>query len=155
MHKLREKVKHIIEKNKDNMTDFVVDMYELYPDEVERMIDELYNGCHIRDKKMYEEGLEFIKNAKGDEIDPWNIEDIKKVASNYIELDEQEFTELDLAMWVNVKKGDYGNLESETTKIIKMAIQDLTDKDFPYFDPSERAYKWVKAHIRKAKEKEE
>lgn len=152
MHKIREKVKHIIEKNKDNMADFVIEMYELYPDEVEKMIDELYNGCHIHDEQLYEQGLEYIKNVKGEYIDTWSVEDIKKVASNHIELDKQEFTVYDLALWANVKKGDYGNIETEATKIIKMAIQDLKDKDFPYFEPSERAYRWLKANRSKAKE---
>lgn len=44
METLREKVKHILKKDAERITDFVEDMYSLYPVEVGEMIDKLYTG---------------------------------------------------------------------------------------------------------------
>jgi len=108
-------------------------------------------GCHITSPELYEKGLSFITDNKGEEITFWTVDEVKKIARDYINIDEQDFYDYDLALWSNVKKGDYGSFISDASRIIRIAIADLTDKDY-YCDPSERAYKWVEHHINKEKE---
>ena len=62
MHTLREKVKTILKKDAERIADFVEDMYSLYPEEVAKMVDEMYLGCHIRDKDMYDKAVSYLVN---------------------------------------------------------------------------------------------
>ena len=119
------------------------------------MIEERY-GCHILDENTYKEGLEFVKDNKGNKIDPWSKDDVLRIAKDYVNIENEDFYPWDLVFWSNVKKGDYEHIIPEPVKIIRIAIADLTDKDY-YADASERAYKWIEHHLDKEyaeKEKE-
>lgn len=106
-------------------------------------------GCHIISKSFYEKGLEFIKDKNGKPIEPWSVEDILNVAKNYIKIDEEPFYELDLAMQSNILKSDILPIVKEPEKVVLIAIEFLNDGDFPFYDPSERAYRWVECHLDK------
>jgi len=109
-------------------------------------------GCHITSPEMYEKGLSYITDNKKEKISFWTIEEVKKIARDYINIDDQDFYDHDLALQSNIKKGDYGSFMTDASKIIRAAIADLTDEDYPWGDPSERAYKWVEAHIKEEQE---
>jgi hypothetical protein len=119
---------------------------EKMPEQFTRtMIEERY-GCHILDENTYKEGLQFVLDNKGNKIDPWSKEDILRIAKDYVNIENEDFYPWDLVFWSNVKKGDYGHFITDASKIIRIAIEDLKDKDF-YSDPSERAYKWIEYHL--------
>lgn len=124
------------------------DMPEQY---AKKMYQERY-GCHITSPEMYEKGLSFITDNKGEKITFWSVDEVKKIARDYVNLDEQDFYDHDIALWANVKKGDYGSFISDASRIIRIALADLMDADYPHGDASERAYKWVECHIEKEKE---
>lgn len=111
------------------------------------MIEEQY-GCHILDEEQYKEGLQFVKDYKGNKIDPWSKDDVLRIAKDYVNIENEDFYPWDLVFWSQVKKGDYEHIVSEPAKIIRIAISDLIDKDY-YDDPSERAYKWIEYHLDK------
>ena len=89
----------------------------------------------------------YIKDNKDRISDSWNKEDIMKVVREYVDIDKEDFYDYDIAMMANIFKGDFYHRVNDSTKIILMALDALRDNDFPYFDPSERAYKWVLAHL--------
>ena len=67
----------------------------------------------------------------------------------YVNIEEEDFYEWDLVVWANVKYYDYANIETEPSKIIHISIADLTDKDYPFSPPDERAYHWYMEHKEK------
>ena len=139
--------------NEDSQFDKkMIDLFrkEMPEEYIEAMKKAKY-GEHIIDEDMYKLGLSYITDNDGKKIDLWSVEDVLKIAKDYIDMDDEEFYDFDLALWSNVKKGDYEKIISEASKIIRIAIADLTDKDY-YCNPSERAYKWVKHHIEKDNE---
>lgn len=109
-------------------------------------------GCHITTKDFYEKGLKFITDDNGKPIEPWAIEDILNVAKNYINIDNEAYYQLDLAMMTNILKGDIYSVVKDADKVVLIAIKFLSDEDYPFSDPSERAYKWVECHLEKQKE---
>ena len=109
-------------------------------------------GCHITTKEFYNKGLKFITNDDSKPIEPWSVEDILNIAKNYINIHDEDFYDLDLAMMVNILKGDIYNIVKDIDKIVLIAIKFLTDEDYPFSDPSERAYKWVECHLEKQRE---
>lgn len=109
-------------------------------------------GSHIISKNFYEKGLEFIKDENGKPIEPWSVEDILNVAKNYIKIDEEPYYELDLAMQTNILKGDIFPIVKDPEKVVLIAINFLSDEDYPFSEPSERAYKWVECHLDKQQE---
>lgn len=151
MHKIKERIKVLFEKNKDKIIDFIEDMYYLYPDEVERMLTELEYGCHIRDEKMYDEAVSYLENFDGTDGAHWKVETIEDKAD--IDFDNKEYTLLDYAYAVNMKYSDVGDLMS-TDNIFKAAKRYLEDQDY-MGDPSERAYHSAKKRIKYFKEKDD
>jgi hypothetical protein len=142
MHKMKEDPyfsQHLIDSWREQM-----------PDQFARRMYEEEYGCHIVDEDMYKHGLLFIKDNHGNLLDPWNKTDILKVVRDYIDIDKEDFYDYDIAMMANIFKGDFYHRVNDSTKIILMAIDALKDNDFPYFSPSERAYKWVIAHLYKS-----
>lgn len=139
LHKLKENphfAQHLIDSWKEQM-----------PEQFARRMYEEEYGCHIVDEDTYKQGLMFIKDNRGDVLDPWSKADILKIVRDYIDIDKEDFYDFDIAMMANIFKGDFYHRVNDSTKIILMAIDALKDNDFPYFNPSERAYKWVMAHL--------
>lgn len=149
MH-IREKVKHILKKYPERIADFVEDLYGLYPVEVGEMVDELYYGCHIRDKKLYDKAVEYFENPDGTKGAHWSIEDIEKSTS--IDFEKKDYTLLDFCYAANMKYSDIGDIVT-TENILKVAKRYLEDADFPG-DPSERAYKSARKRIKYFEERD-
>ena len=103
---------------------------------------------HIGSKEVAMLAEPYIKNYKGEHIGfKWTYENIMSVAKNFIDIENQEFYPCDLFVWSNVKYGDMAHITTDPTTIIKYAISELTDHDFPYYHASKRAYCWLKKHV--------
>ena len=124
----------------------VIEWRDNMPYEFAKKMYEIEYGKHIWCEEMYKDGLSYITDNKGNEIELWNIKDIKEIASEYIDIDDEKFYSYDLYLWANVKKADLKGIEDSASKIIKYAISDLQDKDFPFYPADEKAYRWVEAH---------
>ena len=142
---LREKVKTILKKDAERIADFVEDMYSLYPDEVGRMVEEMYLGCHIRDEKMYEKAVSYFINPDGSKGAKWTVSDI--VNKSGIDFDKKDYTKHDYAYVVNMLHSDYGSKIKDPELLLDMAVMYLEDEDYPG-EASERAYKNAKKRIR-------
>lgn len=118
------------------------------PDLLEIMLDgELYNN-HIGEKKTALLAKEFITNDKGENIGfRWDFESVMDIAKNYTDLNNSEYYPEDLWVWANVKYGDMGHLINEPSLIVRYAIAELEDEDYPFEEPSQRAYYWLKKHL--------
>lgn len=144
------KIYHELKMENPNYDSEMVEHFkEKMPYEFAKMMYHEKYGCHILEEEDYLEGISYITDNKDNKIEMWKPEDIKKIASNFITIEDEKFKEYDLYLWANVKKADTYGIESDPVKIIKMAIADLKDKDFPYYPPEERAYKWLEAHREK------
>lgn len=150
-HKIDDEVLSLYEEmKKENMNldrDMVMTFLQEMPCEAKETLETMRYGKHIVRKSMYEEAVKLIRDNNDNPIVPWSPNDVLKIAANYINIEDEPFFELDLALWANVKRGDYGHIESEPSKIVRIAISDLCDKDYPHGDPSERAYCWAKSAI--------
>lgn len=119
------------------------------------MVEEKY-GKHIISDELAQTALSFIRNNKGEDISLWSKDEVLKIAKDYISIDDADFYPNDIYVWANVKKGDYGSFISDASRIIRIAIADLTDtSDFPFFDASETAYRWTQCNIQKHDEEME
>lgn len=106
-------------------------------------------GCHIISKDFYDKGLKFITDNQDKPIETWSIEDILNIAKKYINIEDEPYYELDLAMMANILKGDILPIVKDPEKVVLIAIEFLSDVDYPFNDPSERAYRWVECHLDK------
>lgn len=112
------------------------------------MIDGKEFDNHIGTKEVAKLAEKFITDNKGVHIGfRWNYDDVINIARNYINLDDAPFYPTDLWVWANVKYGDIGHLITDSQTVIRYAISELTDDDFPFYDASQRAYCWLKKHI--------
>ena len=112
----------------------------------------LYEGWlfdnHIGSKDIAILAEQFITNDKGEHIGfRWEYDEVLNIAKNIVNLNETEFYPPDIWVWANVKYGDMGHLINSQETIIRYAIAELTDDDFPFYDASQRAYCWLKKHI--------
>lgn len=107
---------------------------------------------HIGTKDIAKLAQKYITNNKGDKIGfKWDYETVLNMARSYIDMDQSDFYPTDIWVWANVKYGDMSEITTEPTTIIRYAISELTDEDYPFGDPSTRAYCWLKKHIENAK----
>jgi hypothetical protein len=138
-----------IRQEKPNFDKKMVDKFaEKMPELLEVMLDgELYDD-HIGDKKTALLAEKFITNNKGENIGfKWDYETIMNIAQSYVNLNQEEFYPTDLWVWANVKYGDMSHIVNDINTIIRYAISELTDEDFPFYEASKRAYYWLKKHI--------
>lgn len=133
---------------------------ELISDFMYRMKDIAYNtlmekkfGCHITNGTQFESAMKYLKDGTGSHVQPkWSYDDVIRIARSYIDIDQEDFYDWDLVTWSNIKYYDYGTIESEPSKIVRIAIADLRDTDQSLCEPSELAYHWWKAHEEKERE---
>lgn len=145
---MSEKLNKIRKQNPKFNEEFVDYFSEIMP----KLSEIMFEGClydnHIGTKEVAKLAEKFITDNKGAYIGfRWNYEDVENVARNYINLDEAPFYTTDLWVWANVKYGDIGHLINDSQTIIRYAISELTDEDYPFYDASQRAYCWLKKHI--------
>lgn len=129
----------------------VLQWRDLMPEQYAEVMHLARWGSHIVSKDLYEKGLEFICNNQKEPIQTWTVDEIMNVAKNYIKIDDEPYYNYDLAMMTNILKGDVFPIVKDPEKVVLMAIEFLSDDDYPFSDPSERAYKWVECHIKKQK----
>ena len=152
MHKeAKEKYNQLKAENPNIDKEMIETFIEEMPEEAIMLFDKMMYGCHIVDDEIAEKAMNYIKNNKGEVIgQKWKGEDVLKIAKDYIVIDDENFYPLDLIVWSNVKYGDYSHITTEPSYIIRMAISDLKDSDFPYYPSDERAYHWAKEQFKKA-----
>ena len=115
------------------------------------MIDGEEYDDHIGTKEVAMLAEPYIKDNKGNHIGfHWDYDSVINTVKNYINLDDADFYPCDIFVWANVKYGDMGHLTGDSGTILKYAIAELNDADFPYYDASKRAYYWLKTHIQKS-----
>lgn len=145
-------MKERIQKIRAEHPDFDKKMVDMFAESMPKLMLVLMDGqeyeCHIGSKDVADLARDYIKNNRGEAIGKhWTQEQIHSIAKNYINIENEEFYDYDLYVWANVKYGDIGHITSDSSTIIKYAIAELKDDDFPYFRASERAYRWLKKHV--------
>lgn len=154
MHNLEtaDKIFHEMIKNDPNFAKkLVLQWRELMPEEYAKVMHLAKWGYHIVTRDLYDKGLKFIVNNQHQPIDTWEVEEILNVAKNYINIEEEPYYNYDLAMMTNILKGDIFPIVKDAEKVVLIAIEFLSDADFPEYDASERAYRWVECHLSKQK----
>lgn len=112
------------------------------------MMDGYEFGNHIGNKEVARLAEPFITNHKDEKIGfKWTYDEVITTSRNFINIESADFYPCDLWVWANVKYGDIGHIIVDGATIIKTAISDLTDTDYPFYDASQRAYCWLKKHI--------
>ena len=146
-----------IRKENPNFDREMVDVFaKRMPELLNIMIEGKQYDNHIGTKNIAMLAEPYIKNADGKAIGfKWTYDDIINTVKNYIDLDEQEFYPCDIWVWANVKYGDMSHITTDASTILKYAIAELTDDDFPFYPASQRAYCWLKKHIEKDLERGE
>ena len=127
----------------------MVDMFaKNMPDLLMVLIDgEKYNN-HIGSKEVAELAKDYITDSKGGYIGfHWSYDEVMNAVKGYVDFEKVDFYPCDLWVWANVKYADMVNIISDSMAILKYAISDLQDPDFPFYPASQRAYCWLKKHV--------
>lgn len=140
-----------IRKENPKFNEELVDFFaEKMPKLLEIWIESKDYDNHIGTKSVAKLAEPYIKNSKGERIGfKWSYEDVINIVKNYIDLNNSDFYPCDIWVWANVKYGDMGHIISEPDTIIKYAISELMDIDFPFYPASQRAFYWLKKHVEK------
>lgn len=143
-----EKLKKI-RKEEPEFDKILVNMFaKSMPKLLNILIDGVKYDNHIGSKDVAKMAEHFITNNKGEHIGfHWDYETVFEQAKSYTNLETSEFYPCDIWVWANVKYGDMGHITSDSALIIKYAISELSDKDYPFSEASQRAYCWLKKHI--------
>lgn len=138
-----------IRKENSNFNQEMIDMFaDIMPDLLDVYIDGHDYDCHIGSKEVAELAEKYITDETGKYIGfHWDYDTVVNQVEKYINLNDSEFYPADIWVWANVKYGDLGHIISDPIVIIKYAISELTDPDYPFHPASQRAYYWLKKHI--------
>ena len=149
-HKILDKYNELKRERPNLNHEIVMTLIENMSDVANILLDKLLFGCHIYNEEMGKKAMSYIKDSNGmQRPQMWSYDDVMKIAKNYVNIEDEDFYEWDLVVWANVKYYDYANIETEPSKIIRISISDLTDKDYPFSPPDERAYHWYMEHKEK------
>ena len=145
---MNERLKRIRQENPDFDKKFVDKFAERMPDLLNIMLDGEEYDCHIGTKEVAMLAEQFITDNKDRKIGfHWTYDEVISTIKNFNNLDDAEFYPCDIFVWANVKYGDMSHITSDAGTILKYAISELTDSDFPFYPASQRAYHWLKRHI--------
>lgn len=138
-----------LRKENPNINAEIVDYFEkIMPKLLDICLEGYIYDCHIGSKEEAIKAEKYIKNERGEIIGfHWGYEELISVVKNFINLNDAEFYPCDIWVWANVKYGDMAHIVSDMPTIIKYAIAELTDPDYPFHNASQRAYFWLKKHI--------
>ena len=138
-----------LRKENPNINAEIVDYFEkIMPKLLDICLEGYIYDCHIGSKEEAIKAEKYIKNERGETIGfHWGYEELTSVVKNFINLNDAEFYPCDIWVWANVKYGDMAHIVSDMPTIIKYAIAELTDPDYPFHNASQRAYFWLKKHI--------
>ena len=149
-HKILDKYNELKRERPNLNHEIVMMLIEDMSDVANILLDKLLFGCHIYNEEMGKKAMSYIKDSNGmQRPQMWSYDDVMKIAKNYVNIEDEDFYEWDLVVWANVKYYDYANIETEPSKIIRISIAHLTDKDYPFSPPDERAYHWYMEHKEK------
>ena len=127
------------------------------PEEAISMLDEFEYGHHIKCRKSYDEGMLLLKWADNMHSGAkWEVETIKNLCGIKFDADDfsdEDFSLLDFCAEVNTLWSDYCMIITDPGIYFKMAKHNLTDVDYPYGDPSERAYRMMEQRKENSKKK--
>lgn len=131
---------------------FDKELVNFFADKMPHLLDICIEGKdydeHIGTVEIAKLAQKYIKNNKGEYIGfKWDYDSVISTAKNYIDMEQAEFYQPDIWVWANVKYGDMQHITTESSSIIRYAISELTDEDYPFGDASSRAYCWLKKHI--------
>lgn len=143
-------------KARQNDPKFNEKLVDIFAKRMPKLLDVFIDGFdydnHIGSEEVAMLAEPFITNNKGEHIGfHWDYDSVISVAKSNIDFDKVDFYEYDLFVWANVKYGDMGHLVTDAGTIIKYAIAELTDADFPFYPASQRAYWWLKKHVEQDK----
>ena len=145
---MHEKLNKVRKENPNFDRELVDNFAKIMPDLLTILIDGYMYDNHIGTKETAMLAEEYITNNKGEKVGlHWGYDEVLNTASNFVNLNETDFYPADLWVWANVKYGDMAHIINDSSLIIKYAISELKDKDFPFYDASQRAYCWLKKHI--------
>lgn len=138
-----------LRKENPNINAEIVNYFEkIMPKLLDICLEGYIYDCHIGSKEEAIKAEKYIKNERGETIGfHWGYEELISVVKNFINLNDAEFYPCDIWVWANVKYGDMAHIVSDMPTIIKYAIAELTDSDYPFHPASQRAYFWLKKHI--------
>lgn len=152
-HKIKDEVMTLYNDLKKNNLqidkDMVMTFFERMPEEAMTVLTEMQYGKHIVNREFYNRAIKYIKDYKGNPINTWTVSDVMSIADKYINIDDEPYYNYDLAFQANARKGDYGHIVVDSATIIRLAIADLSDKDYIYGEADERAYEMAKCLIEK------
>ena len=139
-------------KIRQENSNFDKQMVDEFAKRMPKLLDVLIDGMeydkHIGSKEVAMLAEPFITNNKGEHIGfKWTYDEVISVAKSYVDFDKVDFYEYDLFVWANVKYGDMQHITTDAGTIIRYAISELTDADYPFYPASQRAYCWLKKHI--------
>lgn len=133
-------------------SDFDKKLVDMFAKSMPMLLSVLIDGHeydkHIGSKEVAMLAERYITNNKGEHIGfHWDYESVMSAVKNYVTMDEMDFYPCDIWVWANVKYGDMQHITTETSTIIKYALAELTDSDYPFYHASHRAYCWLKKHV--------
>lgn len=137
-------------KNPEYDTFLVEEWKQKMPDDFTRYHLNKKYGCHIVNRKMYDEAVSLLDWADNRGTGAkWSINDIKNASG--IDFNSKDYTLLDFAYVMNMFWSDYSNIFQDVVYYVKMSRNYLEDPDY-MGDPSERAYHNALKRIRYFKE---
>lgn len=151
---MHERLNKVRKDNPDFDRRMVDDFAKRMPDLLSVMIDGTLYENHIGSREVAMLAEPFIVDEDNNKIGfHWTFDEVMSAVRGDVDFDKEEYYEADLFTWVNIRYGDLSHIETEN-KIIEIAISELSDKDFPYFPSSQRAYRWLKKHIENNSQKD-
>ena len=146
---MKEKIHKAITDYPSEVEEMVYEWYEKMPELAEIAIDAIIYGKHLFDNEMYNKAIKLLKNVDGTASPHWTVEQVEAKANT--DFDTKDYTLHDLAYIMNMLFSDYGNIFTDTSYYMKMAINYLTDPDY-CGEPSERAFYDAKKRLEYNKE---
>ena len=148
-----------LKKIRQEKPDFDKKMVDIFAKNMPKLLLVMIDGeeydKHIGSKEVALLAKDYITNNKGESIGfHWSYEEVTNAVKGMIDFDNVEYYPCDLFVWANVKYGDMSHITTDSMAIIKYAISELTDPDFPYYPASQRAYCWLKKHVEEEERKE-
>lgn len=127
-------------------------MVDIFAKRMPKLLNIMLDGeeyeNHIGTKEVAMLAGDYITDNNGVNIGfHWSYEEVTNAVKGYVDFDKVDFYPCDLFVWANVKYGDMAHITSDTNTILKYAISELTDADFPFYPADQRAYCWLKKHI--------
>lgn len=145
---MSEKLKKIRKQNPQFNEEFVNYFSKIMPELSEVMFEGYLYDNHIGTKEVAMLAEQFITDEKGNHIGfYWDYETAIDAVKNFVDLNETEYYPADVWVWLNVKYADFLGTGANTETIIKYALNELSDLDFPFYPASQKAYCWLKKHI--------